>query len=120
MLLKEIEGRIEVAGRQGRRRKQHLDDLKERRGYWNIRSHSVENLLRKRLRTSCKTDNGMNAYITHKCDHRLHNTIWRVVDWTLLAYIIRVFGCDNVMDGFQLFRGTFHLIFSVEGFVEGG
>jgi hypothetical protein len=29
-----IEGRIEVTGRQGRRRKQLLDDLKEKRGYW--------------------------------------------------------------------------------------
>ena len=29
-----IEGGIEVAGRQGRRRKQVLDDLKETRGYW--------------------------------------------------------------------------------------
>ena len=30
-----IEGRIEVTGRRGRRRKQLPDDLKETRGYWN-------------------------------------------------------------------------------------
>jgi hypothetical protein len=29
-----IEGRLEVAGRQGRRRKQRLDVLKEKRGQW--------------------------------------------------------------------------------------
>jgi hypothetical protein len=28
-----IEGRIEMTGRRGRRRKQLLDDLKEKRGY---------------------------------------------------------------------------------------
>jgi hypothetical protein len=37
-----------VTGRQGRRREQLLDDLKEKRGYWHlkrgsIRSQSVEN-----------------------------------------------------------------------------
>ena len=30
----EVEGRIEVMGRRGRRRKQLLDDLKETRRYW--------------------------------------------------------------------------------------
>jgi hypothetical protein len=34
-----IEGRIEVAGRRGRRRKQLLDDLKEKRGYRKRRKH---------------------------------------------------------------------------------
>ena len=32
-----IEGRIEVTGRRGRRRKQQLDDLKETRGYWKLK-----------------------------------------------------------------------------------
>jgi hypothetical protein len=41
-----LEGRIEMTGRRGRRRKQLLDDLKEKRGYWEIerestRSHTV-------------------------------------------------------------------------------
>jgi hypothetical protein len=39
-----IEGRIEVKGRQGRRRKQLLDDLKKKRGYWKLKEevHVVE------------------------------------------------------------------------------
>jgi hypothetical protein len=45
-----IEGRLEKRGRQGRRRKQLLDDLKETGIYWEfesgrIRSHSMENWL---------------------------------------------------------------------------
>jgi hypothetical protein len=38
-----IEGRIEVTGRRGRRCKQVLDDLKEKRGQGRTTSHSVEN-----------------------------------------------------------------------------
>jgi len=57
------EGKIEVAGRQGRRCKQLLDDLKEmvpeiERG--STRLHPVEKLLWKRLQTRCKTGYGMN------------------------------------------------------------
>jgi hypothetical protein len=50
-----VEGRIEVAGSRGRRRKQLLDDLKEKKGYvlkierGSTRWHSVENSLWKRL-----------------------------------------------------------------------
>jgi hypothetical protein len=32
-----LEGRIEVTGRRGRRRKQLLDDLKELRSYWQLK-----------------------------------------------------------------------------------
>jgi len=32
-----IKGRVEVTGRQGRRCKQLLHDLKERRGYWKLK-----------------------------------------------------------------------------------
>jgi hypothetical protein len=58
-----IEGRIEVTGRRGRRRKQLLDDLKE--NYMEIerestRSQSVENALWKRLWTCQKTENSIN------------------------------------------------------------
>jgi len=57
------EGKIEVAGRRGRRCKQLLDDLKEmvpemERG--STRLHSVEKLLWRRLKTCCKTGYGMN------------------------------------------------------------
>ena len=48
-----IEGIIQVTGRWGRRRKQLLDDLKETRGYWNLKE---ENSLRKRQRTPHNTD----------------------------------------------------------------
>jgi len=41
------EGRMEATGRQGRRRKQLVDDLTIKRGYWKLeadtlRSHAVE------------------------------------------------------------------------------
>jgi hypothetical protein len=50
-----VDGRIEVTGRRGRR-KELLDVLKEKRGYWkltggNTRSDSLENSLCKRLCT---------------------------------------------------------------------
>jgi hypothetical protein len=50
-----------VIGTQGRRRKQLLDDLKGKRGYWKLkkestRSHSVENSFWERLWTHRKTD----------------------------------------------------------------
>jgi hypothetical protein len=32
-----LEGRVEVTGRRGRRRKQLLDDLKELRSYWQLK-----------------------------------------------------------------------------------
>jgi hypothetical protein len=45
-----VEGNIEVTGRQGRRRKQLLHNLRENIGYWKLkngrtRSHSLENSL---------------------------------------------------------------------------
>jgi hypothetical protein len=56
-------GGIEVAGRQGRRRRKLLDDLKERRGYWILSfeggssgSHYVESSLWKGLWSCRKTD----------------------------------------------------------------
>jgi hypothetical protein len=37
-----LEGRIEMTGRRGRRRKQLLDDLKEKRGYWKLKEEALE------------------------------------------------------------------------------
>jgi len=37
-----IQGRIEVTGRQGRRRRKLLDDLKERRGYSNLKEEALD------------------------------------------------------------------------------
>jgi hypothetical protein len=36
-----IEERIEVTGRRGRRSKQLLDDLKERRRYWKLKEGAL-------------------------------------------------------------------------------
>jgi hypothetical protein len=36
-----IEGRIEMMGGRGRRHKQLLDDLKERRGYWKLKEEAL-------------------------------------------------------------------------------
>jgi hypothetical protein len=53
-----IQGGIEVTGRQGRRRRKLLDDLKERRGNegGSSGSHYVESSLGKRLWICRKTD----------------------------------------------------------------
>jgi len=37
-----VEGRIEVTGRPGRRRKQLMDDVKETRGYWELRKETID------------------------------------------------------------------------------
>jgi hypothetical protein len=57
-----IEGRVEIKGRRGRRRKQLLDELKEKRRYWKLKAldRSVENSLWKGLRTCRKTGYKMN------------------------------------------------------------
>jgi hypothetical protein len=59
-----IEGRIKVTGRQGRRRNQVLDDVKETRRYWELkeeaRERTLEGSLWKRLWTCRKRDYGMN------------------------------------------------------------
>jgi hypothetical protein len=40
-----IEGRIEMTGRRGRRRKQLLDYLKETRGYWKLKEEALDRTL---------------------------------------------------------------------------
>jgi hypothetical protein len=37
-----LEGRIEMTGRRGRRRKQLLDDLKEKRRYWQLKEEELD------------------------------------------------------------------------------
>jgi hypothetical protein len=37
-----LEGRIEMTRRRGRRRKQLLDDLKEKRRYWKLRVEALD------------------------------------------------------------------------------
>ena len=36
-----VEGRIKVTGKRRRRRKQILDDLKEKRGYWKLKEEAL-------------------------------------------------------------------------------
>jgi hypothetical protein len=40
-----LQGRIEMTGRRGRRRKQLLDDLKEKRGYWKLKEEALDRTL---------------------------------------------------------------------------
>jgi len=40
-----IDVRIDVTGRRGRRSKQLLDDLKEKRGYWNLKDEAPDRTL---------------------------------------------------------------------------
>jgi hypothetical protein len=40
-----IEGRIEVTERRGRKRKQLLDDLKEKRRYWKLKEKALDRCL---------------------------------------------------------------------------
>jgi hypothetical protein len=37
-----LEGRIEMTGRRGRRRKQLLDDLEEKRRYWKLKEEALD------------------------------------------------------------------------------
>jgi hypothetical protein len=40
-----LEGRIEMTGRRGRRRKQLLDDLKEKKRYWKLKKEALDRTL---------------------------------------------------------------------------
>jgi hypothetical protein len=40
-----LEGRIEMTGRRGRRRKQLLDDLKEKKRYWKLKEEALDSTL---------------------------------------------------------------------------
>jgi hypothetical protein len=45
-----LQGRIEMTGRRGRRRKQLLDDLKEKKSYWKLKEEALDRTL---WRTRC-------------------------------------------------------------------
>jgi hypothetical protein len=40
-----LEGRIEMTGRRGRKRKQLVDDLKEKRRYWKLKEEALDRTL---------------------------------------------------------------------------
>jgi hypothetical protein len=42
MIEGKLEGRIEMTGRRGRRRKQLLDDLREKRRYWKLKEEALD------------------------------------------------------------------------------
>jgi hypothetical protein len=42
MIEGKLEGRIEMTGRGGRRRKQLLDDLKQKRRYWKLKEEALD------------------------------------------------------------------------------
>jgi hypothetical protein len=56
---RKLEEGIEMTGRRGRRRKQVLDDLKEKRSYWKLKEEALDRTLW-RLRTCRKTDYRIN------------------------------------------------------------
>jgi hypothetical protein len=45
MIEGKLEGRIEMARRQGRRHKQLLNDLKEKRRYWKLKEEALDRTL---------------------------------------------------------------------------
>jgi hypothetical protein len=70
-----LEGRIEVRGRRGKRRKQLLDDLKEKRRYWKLKEEALDRTLwRTRFGRGygpvVRQTNGLNEYalvfLTHE------------------------------------------------------
>jgi hypothetical protein len=44
-LKERYEGRIEMMGRRGRRRKQLLEDLKGKSGYWELKKETLDHTL---------------------------------------------------------------------------
>jgi hypothetical protein len=42
---RKLEGRIEMKGRRGRRRKKLLDDLKEKSRYWKLKEEALDRTL---------------------------------------------------------------------------
>jgi hypothetical protein len=42
---RKVEGRIEVMGRRGKRSKQLLDDLKEKRRHWKLKEEALDRTL---------------------------------------------------------------------------
>ena len=42
MIEGKIEGRVEITGKRGRRHKQLLDELKEKKRYWKLKAETLE------------------------------------------------------------------------------
>jgi len=79
----EIEGRIELTGRRGRRRKQRLGEYKETRGYWKLKKAALDFIVWRTRFGRCygpvlKTDFEMNekaypAFVAYVCENCCKN-----------------------------------------------
>jgi hypothetical protein len=56
-----LEGRIEVAGTKGRRRKQLLGELIEKRGYWKVKDVTLDLPKCRTCFAICQTDYELNC-----------------------------------------------------------
>jgi len=83
-----INGRIAVMGRWGGGRKQLLDDLKEKRGYWKLKEEALDRIL---LRTGFGKDYGPIARQTTKliklCEDLKLNGVVCLRMWNRLVYL---------------------------------
>jgi hypothetical protein len=95
------EGKVEVTGRRGRRRKQLLDDIKEKEWIIEIErdstgSHRVENSLWKRLWT-CRTREWMNELINERMNEwmneRMNEWMYQSINQSMMSVCVCVCVC---------------------------
>jgi hypothetical protein len=95
-----------MTGRRGRRRKQLLDDLKEKRRYWKLKEEALdinlENSIWKRLRTCRKTDyRKMRPTICREMIY-LKFICLDLMHLRVLCFILRAFSGKNNYLSFDL------------------
>jgi hypothetical protein len=76
MIEGKLEGRIEMTGRWGRRRKQLLDDLKEKRQYWKLKEEALDRTL---LRTRFGRDYG--PVVRETADKWMNEWMIAILGW---------------------------------------
>jgi hypothetical protein len=88
-----MEGGVEVAGRQRKRRKQLLDDRKETRGYWKFKEEALDH-------TQWRTRFGRGLWACRKTEYRINEQYFSfdVLVTTLVVhiYVGYVLRCDSV------------------------
>jgi hypothetical protein len=103
-----LEGRIEMMGRRGRRRKQLLDDLKEKGRYWKLKEEAldrtVENSLWKRLRICSKTDCRMNELLC-LYEYTVHSQILVGMTLMIMNYLCGSTYCFKGKKSFDTYTG---------------
>jgi hypothetical protein len=80
---RKIEGRIEVTGRRGRRRKQLLDNLKEKRWKWKLKEELLDRRLWKRLWK-------FREIVTRVTPRSHHRTCCTVVEYQCVCLSVRL------------------------------